>query len=481
MYNLYGMEKTPAEKVAYLGIDQGSTATKALLVSSKGELLFSSRKRVKTTVSGRAVHQDPKALLWSVRSAISEAVSFARKGMITIRGAGLATQRSSFLFFDKSAQPLTPLISWRDTSCSERIPGLLSREEKIRQISGLPMTPYYSAVKLERHTPPGRRTVLFGTVNTYLIFALTGGKVFATDPANAQRTLLFDIHSRDYSEELLRCFSVPGNVMLPEVRDTVSDFGHISMKGASIPILSSTGDQQAAFFGSSGWGTGRGLINLGTGGFLLVPMGELPKMSGGLIVTLSHSVGGKSFYLLEGTVNAVSDALGYFEELLGKQFGDKELEGGVYPAVVFGERGTGAPLWDPPFHAAVSGIGGGADKRKILASSLLGSLCYFRLIDEAMALGGWDAGEFVVSGGISSIGGVSRFLRDLLGKRMYQSRIAEMTGIGAALAKRLAEGGTIPVRKGNFHLVKGKGPVDAEAYYAEWLRLYRFARQRAKV
>lgn len=475
------MEKTPVEKVAYLGIDQGSTATKALLVSPKGELLFSSRKVVKTSFSGRAVHQDPKALLWSVRSAISESVSFARKGMITIRGAGLATQRSSFLFFDENARPLTPIISWRDTSGAERIPALLSREDKIKQISGLPVTPYYSALKLEKHAPPGHRTVLFGTVNTYLIFALTGGKIFATDPANAQRTLLFDIHSRDYSEELLRCFSVPGNVRLPEVRDTVSDFGHISVKRASIPILSSTGDQQAAFFGSSGWGTGRGLINLGTGGFLLVPVGELPEKAGGLIVTFSHSVGGKSFYLLEGTVNAVSDALGYFEELLGKRFEDKELKGGLYPAVVFGGRGTGAPLWDPPFHAAVTGIGSGADRRKILASSLLGSLCYFRLIDEAMALGGWDAGEFVVSGGISSMGGVSRFLRDLLGKRMYQSRIAEMTGIGAALAERITAGGTVPVGKDNFHLVKGKGPVDAEAYYAEWLRLYHFARQRAKM
>ncbi|NIO16904.1 MAG: hypothetical protein GTN70_07880 [Deltaproteobacteria bacterium] len=473
------MEKTPGKKVAYLGIDQGSTATKALLVSAKGELLFSSRKMVKTKVSGSAVHQDPKALLRSVRSAISEAVSFARKGDITVRGAGIATQRSSFLFFDESAQPLTPIISWRDTSGAERIPALLSREEKIRQISGLPLTPYYSALKLEQHAPPGRGTVRFGTVNTFLIFALTGGKVFATDPANAQRTLLFDIHGLDYSEELLRCFSVPGNVRLPEIKDTVSDFGHISVKGSSIPILSSTGDQQAALCGSTGWRTGRGLINLGTGGFLLVPVGELPKMPGGLIVTLSHSIGGKSFYLLEGTVNAVSDTLGFFEELMGTRFREKEIKRGVYPAVVFGGRGTGAPLWDPPFHAAVSGIGSGAHRKKILASSLLGSLCYFRLIDEAMARGGWDAGEYVVSGGITSIDGVSSFLKDLLGKRVYQPRIPEMTGIGAALSGRfLAAGEMVPARKGNFHPVKGKGPVDAEAYYAEWLRLYHFARQR---
>lgn len=479
LYNSLRMKKSGRKKEAYLGLDQGSTATKVLVVTPRGEVLHQARRSVATSESGPRVHQDPRAVVRSVRSALSESITFARERNVKIRGLGLATQRSSFLYFDRKGRALTPVISWRDTSGAGRIPSLDHHVKRIKKITGLPLTPYYSALKMMQHLPSRQNEILFGTVNTFLMFRLTGGKVFATDPANAQRTLLFNIRTLAFSEELLRFFSVPGNVRLPEVRDTAGHFGEVSVKGVSTPIVTSTGDQQAAFFGSSGWETGRGLINLGAGGFLLVPVTELPDRAKDLIMTLSHTDKGKPFLLLEGTVNAVSDALRYFESILGKRFTAGRLEQGSYPVIVFGQRGTGAPLWDPPFPAAVSGMGGDTGGDELLASSLFGSLCYFRLIDEAMGRSGFDAGEYVVSGGISAIEAVSRFLRDLLGKPVYRSMITEMTALGAALAAMvLGDGVPYPGKRKNFRLVRGKAPADAGAYYKEWLKLYRFARKR---
>lgn len=474
------MKKKAAKKEVYLGIDQGSTATKVLVVTPEGKVLHRARKGVETIVSGAEVHQDPRALLRSVESALSESLAFSRDRNLAVRGAGLATQRSSFLFIDGEGRPLTPVVSWRDRSGADRLPSLATVRERIKEISGLPLTPHYSALKLLKYLPSRRSEVFFATVNTFLTYALTRGRVFATDPGNAQRTLLFDVSRIAYSEELLRYFSVPNNVRLPEVRGTASGFGIVAMGDMKIPLLASTGDQQAAFFGSSGWATGRGLINLGTGGFLLVPAAGRPEETGDLIVTLSHTVGGSPHFLLEGTVNAVGDALSYFETLLGRRHEVKVMKMGPYPAVVFGGHGTGAPLWDPPFPAALSGLTENTDNNMLLTSSLLGSLCYFRLIDEAITQLGWAVPGYVVSGGISAIDGVSRFLRDLLGKPVFRSKSSELTGIGAALSGMVFhDSRPLPQRKGDFVRFAGKAPTDAGAYYAEWLKLYHLARRGA--
>jgi glycerol kinase len=464
-------------KTCFLGIDQGSSLTKVLLVQEDGEVLFIASRKVKTFRQGNTLSQSPQGIYASVMKGLKEVLKYADENGLSISGGGIATQRSSFLYFDRSGNPLTQIISWRDVSSVKELIRFRKESSIIRDVTGLPLTPYYSATKMRRHIPGGKKEILFGTVATYLLYRLTGGRVFAIDPGNAQRTLLFDIRTLEFSPTLMDLFEIPGYVRFPEIRDTSAPFGMVKMGRWRFPIQSMNGDQQAAFIASSGWRSGWRLINLGTGGFMLHPVGPSPKDGDGLIITLSHAMKGKAFLMMEGTVNAVGDALNFFEGLSGKFRPDSELPGKNLPVSVYGLQGTGAPLWDEEFPASTSGMGPGTRRVDLLWSTLFGALSFFRLIHEKINLCGGEAPSQVISGGLSHIIGVGEFLRDLTGVDTYISKAGDLTGIGAALTGTgLDPSRDIIIRKRSLSKVRGRGYVEAEKYFQRWKKLYEYAK-----
>ena len=466
------------KRVAYVGIDQGSSMTKVLLLSRKGEVLHLAMRRVRTFRNGRTIFQKGEGILRSVIEGIREVLTFAEGNAIIPGGVGLATQRSSFLFFDKKGNPLSPVISWRDSSCRNDLVKFLPMARKVKEITGLPLNPYYSALKVKKYLPKGRDDIFFGTIGTFLIYRMTGGKCFAVDPGNAQRTLLFDVGTLAFSPDLKKMFAIPKRVIFPRVMDSVDSYGDMRIGGSVVPIRSLLGDQQAAFLASSGWKTGWRLANLGTGGFMLHPVRGTVNTHSGLIHTLSHSVGGKASFLLEGTVNRLSDSLHYFVSLTGKKDALSRPPEGPLPVCVDGIGGTGAPLWEREFPAAICGIEPSSRRSELVWSALFGALSYFKEIADAMDKECGNAPALLVSGGLSEVPGSVEFLRDLCQVNAYRAPSGEMTGIGAALTAN----GSDPLsrrylRKKDFISHRGMGVTDAQEYFARWVKLRKFAKE----
>ncbi|HXN05765.1 MAG TPA: FGGY family carbohydrate kinase, partial [Nitrospiria bacterium] len=306
-----------------MGFDQGSSSSKAVLTDQYGKIIRTAAVPLKTfqPAAGRVEH-DPSAILRSQLEAAKQVLTTIHKTKTSIAAIGIANQRSTFLLWDKgSGRPLGPAISWQDLRADGLIPQWEGHREGIRSKIGLMLTPYYAAPKIRwlldhvkgLRAKADRGKCLFGTINTWLIWHLTRGEIHATDHTNAARTLLMNLFTLSWDEELLSLFDIP-SAILPQIYPTTADFGQAHISGRKIPVRASIGDQQAGLIGIGAVHRGESVVNYGTGGFFLVNTGSRPIIVSGLLSSLAWTTSDRKVYVAEGTVNSVGTLFEWLKE-----------------------------------------------------------------------------------------------------------------------------------------------------------------------
>jgi len=382
-------------------------------------------------------------------------------GALDVAALGSTNQRETTVVCDRGAgKPVHRAIVWQDRRTAPLCEALRARgaEAQVREKTGLVLDPYFSGTKLRwlleqvpRAAARARRGELcFGTIDTWLVWRLTGGKVHATDATNASRTLLYDIHARAWDAALCALLEVP-EAVLPTVHPSSGEFGQTTadVLGASVPIAGIAGDQQAALFGQGCVDAGMAKNTYGTGCFLLLNTGDRPVRSDhGLLTTIACDARGGPAYALEGSVFIAGAAIQWLRDGLGLLRKAAESERlartvdsslGVYlvPAFV----GLGAPYWDPDARGALLGLTRGVSRAHVVRAALESLAFQTRDVVEAMAA---DAGEPLrtlrVDGGAAANGFLMQFQADLLGVPVERPRVVETTAMGAAFLAGLGTG-----------------------------------------
>ena len=444
-----------------LALDQGTTSTRAVIYSQGGGTAASYGREIPQIYPAPGmVEHDPEEIFFSSLRAISNALERAGIAADDIAAMGITNQRETTIVWDKTTgRAVCNAIVWQCRRTERRCAQL--REEGltglIRRKTGLIPDPYFSATKLEwiLNNVPGARSraergeLLFGTVDTYLIWKLTGGRVFATDYTNAARTMLFNIHTLEWDDELLRLFGIP-RCMLPEVRAGGADFGVTDKQffGAGIPIRGVAGDQQAALFGHLCFGEGDAKNTYGTGCFLLMNAGSSPCLADGLITTLCATPYGRPQYALEGSVFIGGAAVQWLRDGLGLISSAAETEelalrvpdsAGMYFVPSF--NGLGAPWWDGDACGVLCGITRGARREHVVRAVLEGIAYRVNDVLHAMeAASGITLSRLAVDGGASANNFLMQFQADISGCGVARPAATEVTSAGAAYLAGLSCG-----------------------------------------
>ena len=448
------------EKKFVLAIDQGTTSSRAIVFDHDGRICSVSQKEFTQHFPKPGwVEHDPMEIWSSEASVIFESVAAIGATGADLAAIGITNQRETTIVWDAATgKPVYNAIVWQDRRTAEycdslKAEGLL---EKIRSKTGLLIDAYFSGTKIRwiLENVPGAREkaergeLRFGTVDSWLIWNLTGGKVHVTDVTNASRTMLFNIHTLCWDEELLQLLGVPAS-MMPEVRSCSEVYGYAVIDGVNVPIAGSAGDQQSALFGQMCTEPGAVKNTYGTGCFLLMNTGEEPVTSrNNLLTTIAWKIGDKVNYALEGSifvagsvVQWLRDGLGVFEkssdsEALAASVPDN---GGVYfvPALT----GLGAPYWDAYAKGGIYGITRGTTAAHITRAALEGIAFQTMDIVEAMSR---DAtvpiSELKVDGGASRNNLLMQFQADVLDTTVIRPEITETTALGAAYFAGIATG-----------------------------------------
>ena len=373
-----------------------------------------------------------------------------------VRAIGITNQRETTLIWNRvTGVPLYRAIVWQDRRTSDYCKALSDtleksgRSELITEKTGLLLDPYFSASKirwiLDKHDgaqeAAERGELAFGTVDTFLLWRLTGGKSHYTDATNASRTLLFNIHEQCWDEELLSLFNIPAR-LLPEVKDSAADFGMIDadILGAQIPVLGIAGDQQAAAFGQCCFEPGMAKSTYGTGCFLLLNTGDKALRSENrLLTTVAYRLNGKATYALEGsifmagaTMQWLRDGLKLFKDASETESMAEQTDKNMHVLFVPAFTGLGAPYWDADARGAIFGLTRDTGIKELVTAALL-SVCYqTRDLQKAMEADGERPDTLRVDGGMSRNDFVLQSLADLLGSRVDRPQVTETTALGVA-------------------------------------------------
>ncbi len=446
-----------------LALDQGTTGSTALLLDRRGRVRGRGYAELPQHFPRPGwVEHDADEIWTSVLTATRRSLATARAKASAIAAIGVTNQRETTLLWDRrTGEPLGHAIVWQDRRTAARCEELRrrGREAPLRRATGLVCDPYFSATKLEwllenrsgaRRLAASRR-LAFGTIDSWLVWKLTGGHVHATDPTNASRTMLYGLRSRRWEPELLRTFGVPASV-LPEVRRSAGDFGRTrGVRGLpdGIAVAGVAGDQQAALFGQGCVQAGQSKNTYGTGCFLLLHTGAKPVASrAGLLTTVACSADGGAAYALEGSVFVAGAAIQWLRDGLGviARASDSEPlarsvpdSGGVVLVPAF--AGLGAPYWRADVRGALMGITRGTTRAHIVRATLESLAFQSRDLVEAMA---HDAGARVkalwVDGGAVGNDWLMQYQSDLLGIPVRRPRVIETTALGAGLLAGLGAG-----------------------------------------
>lgn len=439
-----------------LAIDQGTTGTTALVISADGKIAGRGYQEITQHYPQPGwVEHDADEILERTLIAAREAIAASR---VTPDVIGITNQRETIVVWHRdTGKPLARAIVWQDRRTTERCAELRSRASWLAQRTGLRPDPYFSATKIEwlLKKPEiafvarnGR--LLAGTIDSWLIWKLTGGRVHATDPTNASRTLLFDIQKLRWSRELCALFHVPIEI-LPEVRPSAGDFGSTvtSFFGKSIPIMGVAGDQQAALFGQGCYDPGQAKNTYGTGAFLLLNTGKkLPKPGDGLLATVACDEKGGAAYALEASIFIAGAAVQWLRDGLGILYNASESESlarsiesndGVYfvPALV----GLGAPNWEPNARGTIVGVTRGTG-RAHFARAALEAMAYgtAEMLGVMAKRGKVKFDSLRVDGGASANNWLLQFQADILGIGVDRPDMVETTALGAAGLAGIAGG-----------------------------------------
>jgi glycerol kinase len=459
---------------AILAIDQGTTSTRALIIDSEAKIRATAQVELPQIYPQPGwVEHDVETIWRDVVATAREALAKAESHGLDVVAVGITNQRETFVIWDRiTGKPLHHAIVWQDRRGAKLCRDLIADgiESEVTERSGLLLDSYFSASKIAwllDAVPEARRLaesgrLAFGTIDSYLLWQLTGGSVHATDPTNAARTLLFDIHAMCWCPELCRIFNVPPQI-LPAVRSNDALFGHCDAQilGKALPVTGMAGDQQAALVGLGCLEPGRTKITYGTGGFALMNTGNtIARSSHRLLSTVGFQAEGRTCYALEGSIFVAGAAVRWLRDGLGLIADAAQSEamassladnGGVYlvPAFV----GLGAPHWDTDARAIISGLTFDSSAAHLVRAALEAVAYQSR---ELVAMMESDSGlpaEMVqVDGGMAVNNWLCQFLADMLGRATRRPQSIEATamgaaclaGIGAGMWSSLAEVRTMP-------------------------------------
>ncbi|WP_269531433.1 glycerol kinase GlpK [Chitinimonas sp. BJYL2] len=445
-----------------LAIDQGTTSTRAMLFNREGKVLARAQTELPQSYPADGwVEHDAQRIWADTQSVVSDALQQAGLAAADITAVGVTNQRETTVVWDRATGvPIHPAIVWQDRRTAEwcRKQHSAERESWLQTRTGLLLDPYFSATKITwllDHVPGARARaeageLAFGTIDCWLIWQLTGGKVHATDASNASRTLLFNLHTQDWDPELLAFFGVPAS-LLPQVLDSAADFGNTdpALFGAAMPIRGVAGDQQAASFGQACFAPGMVKSTYGTGCFMMMNTGkEVVHSRNRLISTVAWRLGGETTYALEGSIFIAGAAVQWLRDALKLIGSASETEAwarrvdsnhGVYLVPAF--TGLGAPYWDPQARGAIMGLTRDAGIAEIVRAALE-SVCYQSrdLLDAMRADGAALPAAIRVDGGMAANDWLMQFLADLLATPVDRPEVTETTALGAAYLAGLGAG-----------------------------------------
>ncbi len=444
-----------------LALDQGTTSSRAILFDERGQPVGVAQEEfVQHFPEPGWVEHDPLEIWATQLRTAQRVIAEAQIGLADIGAIGITNQRETAVVWERATgTPIANAIVWQDRRTASTCERLKAdgKEALIRERTGLLLDPYFAATKvawLLDHVPGARERaergeLAFGTVDSWLLWNLTGGAVHATDPSNASRTLLFDITEMAWSDELCALFDVPRG-MLPDVRDSSGSFGEVVAKGLQgLTVEGVAGDQQAALFGQACFDQGLAKATYGTGCFVLLNSGDAPPTSPrGLLGTVAWREGGRTTYALEGSVFIGGALVQWLRDGLGliEKAGDVEAlaasvpdSGGVVLVPAF--AGLGAPHWDPTARGAVFGLTRGTTRAHIARAAL--EAIAFQVADVLEAMRedtGLRLAELHVDGGAAANDLLLQIQADLLGMPVVRPRVLETTGLGAAYLAGLSAG-----------------------------------------
>jgi glycerol kinase len=446
-----------------LALDQGTTSSRAILFDQAGRIVASESHEFKQHFPKPGwVEHDPDEIWDSQLRALRGAVSRAGIDFNQIAAIGITNQRETTVVWDRrSGEPVYPAIVWQSRQTVPICEELKRRglESLFRERTGLVIDAYFSGTKvrwiLDEVSGARERAAIgelaFGTIDSWLIYKLTGGRVHCTEYSNASRTLLYDVHKLRWSPELLEALDIPP-AMMPEVRDSSGKFGDTHpelLDGVSLPISGVAGDQQAALFGQACFEPGDTKNTYGTGCFILMNTGtEARRSDSGLLTTIAWGIDGRVEYALEGSIFVAGAAVQWLRDQLGVIADASESEGiagsvddtgGVYLVPAF--TGLGAPYWDPQARGMLVGLTRGSSRAHIVRATLEAIAYQTRDVLECFERDtGLRAGELQVDGGATANDFLMQFQADILGIPVKRPSVAETTALGAAYLAGLAVG-----------------------------------------
>lgn len=443
-----------------LALDQGTTSSRAILFDDEQNIVSIAQKEiVQHYPQDSWVEHSPMEIYSSQYSVMMEAITVSNVSVEKIAAIGITNQRETTILWDKNTGlPIYNAIVWQCRRTAPIVDELRQKglTEVIRQKTGLVPDAYFSGTKIKwilDHVPGARERaergeILFGTVDSWLVWKLTEGKVHITDYTNASRTMIYNIHTLDWDQELLDALNIP-RAMLPQVRGCSEIYGYANLQGCSIPIAGIAGDQQAALFGQTCFEKGEAKNTYGTGCFLLMNTGETPVESkNGLLTTIAIGCNGKVQYALEGSVFVggaviqwVRDELRFITESRDAEYyaGKVADSGGVYLVPAF--TGLGAPYWDMYARGCLIGLTRGTRREHIIRAAQE-SIAYqsWDLVSAMQKDAGIPMSTLRVDGGASRDAFLLQFQSDILNVPIHRPMIRESTALGAAYLAGLAVG-----------------------------------------
>jgi len=486
-------------------LDQGTTSSRCILFDKDSRIVsMAQREFAQIFPRDGYVEHDAMTIFATQIGVASEALMKIGGAWDEIAGIGITNQRETTVVWNRATgEPICNAIGWQcrrtaDLCLRMKNEGL---EPMIHEKTGLFLDPYFSATKLSwilDNVPQAREMaergeLCFGTIDSFLIFRLTGGRVHATDPSNASRTMLYNLHTGTWDDELLSLFRIPRS-MLPEIKPSSGLFGYTdaSVLGASLPIAGVAGDQQAALFGQACFREGDFKNTYGTGGFLLMNTGDAPALSDqGLLTTVAWQIGDRITYALEGSVFVcgaaiqwLRDSMKIIENATDSEYYARKVEDTAGVTVVPAFQGLGAPFWDPYARGTILGITRLTNKYHIIRATLE-SLAYqtsdvLTLMRECTGLMSSDT--LRVDGGAAENSFLLEFQADVLGMRVERPDCIETTARGAAWLCGLALGFYT-----SFDDLRQKSkaeivflPTKDDAWRARSIRIWRRAVDRAR-
>lgn len=446
-----------------MAIDEGTTSTRAILFNRDGKIVGQAQREFQQYFPKPGwVEHDANEIWSAVQSVVSDAVINAKVQPYKVRGIGITNQRETTIVWDKeTGEPVYHAVVWQSKQTSDIADRLKDKgyADLFHQKTGLVIDSYFSATKIMwiLDNVPGVREraekgeLLFGTIDTWILWKLSGGRIHATDYTNASRTMLFNIHDLKWDEEILDLLNIPAS-LLPEVHSSSEIYGYTAgytFFGLQVPIAGIAGDQQSALFGQTAYDKGSVKNTYGTGAFIVMNTGTEPKLSDkGLLTTIAYGINGEVTYALEGSIFVAGSAVQWLRDGMRlfehaseseKMAVDAKTTGDVYVVPAF--TGLGAPYWNQEVRGAVFGLTRGTTREQFIRATLEAIAYQTRdVVDTMTADTGIDIKALSVDGGAANNDFLMQFQADILNTHIQRAAIAETTALGAAYLAGLAVG-----------------------------------------